>query len=314
MDISSVFTSITMMGIIVLFGALVGSRITITNEAKQLLVAIIVNIALPAIILNGVFNTEIDDRLLQNILLIFLLSVFINIIGFTTGWFSGRLLGFSSSDAKSIGVIAGLGNSGFIGIPLCAELFGPIGGLLAAIFDAGLDVVVFSFVILMLQQEQRFSIKRFKTLLNIPFIAIVTGLTIAIIGLEPPVIAKNLAGFLSSLAAPLAMIYIGLLIPEFFRKERKVRFKFVSISLVYKLFIFPLVMIPIIKILPIDTMIQQVCYVLVTMPTIMLAPVILAKYSKNDQAEDVGAIATIYSTVLSLATIPFILYIANSLI
>ncbi len=311
MDITSVFTSISMMGIIVFFGALLGRKLTITDEAKQLLVGIIVNIAIPAIILNGVFNTDIDEALLGNILLIFFLSICINIFGFTSGWFAGRLVGLMSNDARKMGVLAGLGNSGFIGIPLCAELFGPMGGLLAAIFDAGLDVVVFSFVVIMLQQGEGFSINRLKALLNIPFFAIIIGLTIATVGLEPPVIAKNLAGFLSSLAAPLAMIYIGLLIPEFFGKKKKVRTQIVSVSLFVKLLILPLVMIPIIKWLPIDEMIKQVTYVLVTMPTIMMAPVILARYAEDEEA---GVMATIYSTIASLATIPFVLYIAHSFI
>ncbi len=310
MDITSVFSSIGMMGIIVCFGVLIGMKLKITNDAKQLLVTIIVNVALPAIILNGVFNTEIDDALLGNIMLIFLISIIVNTIGFSLGWFTGRLFGFYSLEAKKLGVLAGLGNSGFIGIPLCAQLFGPMGGLLAAIFDAGLDVVVFSFIVLILQQGKDFSFRNFKALLNIPFFAIITGLSIAVIGFDPPVVAKNLAAFLSSLAAPLAMIYIGLLIPEFFRKKKKIRVKFVSVSLVMKLLVFPLVMIMIIQMLPLDDMMKQVTFVLVAMPTIMLAPVLLARYA-ND--EDAGVMATIYSTIFSLGTIPLILYVANAM-
>lgn len=310
-DISSVFISISMMGIIVFFGMLIGRKVKVTNEAKQLLVVIIVNVALPAIIFNGIFNTEIDDDLFGNIMVIFLISLGVNAIGFLLSWFTGRLFGLQSMEARKLGVLAGLGNSGFIGIPLCAQLFGPVGGLLAAIFDAGLDVVVFSFVIMMLQQDKGFSFRNFKALINIPFIAIITGLTIAMVGYDPPVIAKNLASFLSSIAAPLAMIYIGLLIPEFFRKKKKIPVKFVSISLVMKLLVFPLIMIAILQALPLDTIMKEVTFVLVAMPTIMLAPVLLSRYA-ND--EDLGVMTTIYSTIFSLGTIPLILYIASYLL
>ena len=66
------------------------------------------------------------------------------------------LFGFRSLKARKMAILAGIGNTGFIGIPLCAQIFGPTGGLLAAIFDAGLDVVVFTLVIMFLQQGEKF--------------------------------------------------------------------------------------------------------------------------------------------------------------
>lgn len=297
-----------MMGIIVLLGALVGRRLSITDEAKQLLMMIIINLAVPAIIFNGIFSTEIDDALLGSIITIFCISVVVNILGIVFGLVAARLTGFKSMEAKKIAVLAGLGNSGFIGIPLCAQLFGPVGGLLAAIFDAGLDVVVFSVVIMMLQQGAGFSIRQFKSLINVPFIAIITGIIVAIIGVEPPIIIKDLAAFLSSIAAPLAMIYIGILIPDFLREKKKTPFKFISVSLVVKLIIFPLAMIAVIQLFPLDEIMKKVIFVLVAMPTIMMAPVLLSRYA-ND--EDAGVMTTIYSTILSLITIPVIVYISN---
>ncbi|NEU30889.1 auxin efflux carrier [bacterium LRH843] len=311
MDITSVFTSIGMMGIVVCFGVLIGRKLEITQEAKQLLMMIIVNVAVPAIILNGVFNTDITDALLGNMIAIFFISIALNLtaLGLCLGF--AYLLGFRSIEAKKFAILAGLGNSGFIGIPLCAQLFGPIGGLLAAIFDAGLDVVVFSIVIMMLQHGKGFSIRNFKALINIPFCAIIIGLTIAMVGFEPPTIAKNLASFLSSTAAPLAMIYIGLLIPDFFRKRKKIPLKFLSNALVMKLLIFPLIMIAIFHSLPLTVLIKEVLFVLVAMPTVMLAPVLLSRYA-ND--EDTGVMTTVYSTLFSLLTIPIILYIASFLL
>ncbi|MCM3714566.1 AEC family transporter [Alkalihalobacillus oceani] len=310
MNMMSVVTSISMLGFVVVLGMLIGARITITQDAKKLLMIIIINIAIPAVILNGIFNTKIDDGLLGMMLTIFLLSIALNIFCLALSWGGAHLFGFRSIKAKKFAVLAGIGNSGFIGIPLCSELFGPTGGLLAGIFDAGLDVVVFSIVVIMLQEGNGFSLKRMKTLINLPFLAVVTGFVIALIGFEPPVIAKNLAAFLASLAAPLAMIYIGLLIPEFFRKKINIPVKFVSLSLVMKLLLIPLLTIALLSFFPLPEMVRKVTYVLLAMPTITLAPVLLARYT-ND--ETTGLMATIYSTVFSLLTIPFILYVVNAL-
>lgn len=310
MDISIIFTSVSMMAIIIFFGILIGGKLSINFEAKQLLMTIIINIAVPAIIFNGIFNTEITDELMANMLTIFFISIALNIIGIGLGWVVAHLFGFRSLKARKIAILAGLGNTGFIGIPLCAQIFGPVGGLLAAIFDAGLDVVVFSVAIILLQQGKSFSVYNLKAIINIPIVAIIVGIVIAVIGFEPPSMIKDLAALLASLAAPLAMIYVGLLIPGFFQQKKKIPFRFVSISLVMKLLFFPIVMIVFLQALPLANELKQVAFIQVSMPTFMLATVLFARYA-ND--EDTAVMTTVYSTLLSLLTIPLIAYLTSVL-
>ncbi|MCM3713800.1 AEC family transporter [Halalkalibacter oceani] len=311
MDITIILTSISLMAIIILIGVLIGSRLAVTLEAKQLLMTIIVNVAVPAIIFNGIFNTEITNELLADMLTIFLLSVSLNTIGILLGWGAAYLFGFRSLEAKKLAVLAGIGNTGFIGIPLCAQIFGPVGGLLAAIFDSALDVVTFSLVIMLLQQGRVFSFRQLKALVNIPFIAIMIGLTMAMINYQPPAVAKDLAGFLANLAAPLAMIYIGLLIPGFLRnKQRKVAARFVTASVTMKLVVIPLVLIGLLQTLSISDLLKQITYIQVAMPTFMLATVLIARYTNDEES---AVVTTVYSTLLSLVSIPVVIYIANLL-
>ncbi|TWI58083.1 AEC family transporter [Halalkalibacter nanhaiisediminis] len=303
--------SVSMMAIIILFGMLIGRRLEINFEAKRLLMMIIINIAVPAIIFNGIFNTKISDELLGNMLAIFIISIVLNMIGIGLGWLVARLFGFRSLKARKIAILAGIGNTGFIGIPLCAQIFGPTGGLLAAIFDAGLDVVVFTLVIMLLQQGEALSLRQFKAVFNIPVMAIMAGIIIAVIGYEPPMIAKELTATLANLAAPLAMIYVGLLIPNFYKQKKKTSLRFVSIPLVMKLLVFPFMMIALLQVLPLTSEVKQVAFIQVSMPTFMLATVLFARYADD---EDTAVMTTVYSTLLSLLTIPFIAYVVSVLI
>ena len=86
MDISTIFISVSVMALIIFLGILIGSKLKFNYEAKQLLMMIIINIAVPAIIFNGIFNTEISNELLGNMLAIFIISIVLNIIGVGLGW------------------------------------------------------------------------------------------------------------------------------------------------------------------------------------------------------------------------------------
>ncbi|MDQ0221151.1 hypothetical protein ELQ35_10695 [Peribacillus cavernae] len=308
MQITTVLSSVTIMAIIILFGTIIALTGKVTDESKQLLVMIIINVAVPAVILNGVFTTDINAELISKIVAIFVISIIFNAIGIGLGWISAILFGFRTMKAKKLAILAGLGNTGFIGIPVCITLFGPTGGLLAAIYDAGLDVIVFTLVTMLLKEE-KLSLKSFKELVNIPIAAVIIGISTAIIGYEPPAVFKNLASILAGLAAPLAMLYIGLLIPAFFREKKKVPVRFVSVSLLMKLLIIPLILIAILQIIPVTNDLKLIALIQVSMPTFTLATVLFARYAKD---EDTAVATTVYSTIFSLLTIPLIAFIGYS--
>lgn len=304
-DMSTLLSSFGIMTIIILLGFIIARKYKVTAESKQLLIIIIIHIAVPSIILNGIFNTDMNGTTLAKMFMIFLLSIMFNTVGILLGWFSAVIFRFRAIKAKKIAILSGLGNTGFIGIPLCERLFGPEGGLLAAIYDAGLDVVAFTLVIVLLQKNEKFSFRSFKAIMNMPIAAIMIGVSIAIIGYQPPLLIKHLTSTLANLAAPLAMIYIGLLIPEFLKEKKKIPVRFVSLSLIMKLFIIPLLFIMILQIMPIAVEVKNVVSIQVSMPTFMLATVLFAKYA-ND--EETAVMITIYSTILSLITVPLIVY------
>ncbi|OIK10316.1 AEC family transporter [Bacillus sp. MUM 13] len=308
MDISAVLSAVSMMAIIILFGVIVGITFAVTEESKHLLTIIILNIALPSIILNGIFTIEINDQLLSKMITLFLLSILFNTVGIGLGWMCAIVFGFRSVKSRKLAILAGLGNTGFIGIPVCTSLFGPSGGLLAAIFDAGLDVIVFTLVTVLLNKQGKFSLRSLKALLNLPIFAIVVGLTTAMIGYKPPILVKNLAAALANLAAPLAMLYIGLLISAFFKEKKELPIRFISISLLMKLLVFPLIMLAVLQWIPIANDLKLIALVEVSMPTFMIAAVLFARYGHD---EGTAVMATVYSTMLSLLTIPLISYMAS---
>ncbi|GEN35382.1 AEC family transporter [Aneurinibacillus danicus] len=301
MEIETVVSSILTMAAMILIGGLLSCRMPFTLERRQLLIAIIINVAMPCIILNGVFQTEIDANFLTLVLLIFLSSILINFFGVFLGWMAARAMHVTPDKAKEIALLSGLGNTGFIGIPLCAALFGPKGALLAAIFDAGLDFTIWTLGVMMLQGQRGFNFRSLKALINIPMISIFIGMLVAVFNVTPPKSVANLAETLANLASPLAMMYIGMLIPSMAKKKRTTALHHLSMPLIMKLLIFPVTIALLLHLLSLPLEVAQIIIVQSTMPSLTLASILFARYSRD---EEYGATMTVFSTLASITTIP----------
>ncbi|WP_147803770.1 AEC family transporter [Alkalicoccus halolimnae] len=310
MEVAVVATAITVMGIMVALGVLVASQIHITRETKQLLVIVVLNIAVPSVILNGVFNTDVSDQLLRQVAVIFVLSIIFHLAAIGAALIFARIAGFKSDFAKRMTILAALGNTGFIGIPLCATIFGPTGGLLAAIFDAGLDFVIFTVGLYLLQSGRTFRLSQLKSLLNLPLAAVIVGISSAFLELEPPAVLRQLVELLSGLAAPLAMLYIGILLQQLLKRTGFRVFPQIWFPLTVRLLLIPAVTLAVLPFLPLEELTRNVVIVLSGMPTFMLAAILFSRYTDE---EDTAVMTISFSTILSLVTIPLIAYAATFL-
>lgn len=311
MEIQTLLQSILIMAVIIGIGSLIGYRQPLTADSRQLVITIIINVAMPCIILDGIFQTPIDSHILTQIFAIFLVSILLNCLGILLGWAGARTLPLPEKKRREIAILSGLGNTGFIGLPLCAALFGPKGALLAAVFDAGVDFVMWTVAVMMLQEKGSFSLKGLKTLVNIPMIAIVVGLGSAMFGLTPAEPVKQLFGTLAKLASPLAMMYIGMLLPLFLRNKPQVSLPILGMPLVFKLFVFPMLAAFLLSLFSMDAEISSITLIQVAMPTLTMASILFGRYAAD---EEMGAMTTVCSTLLALVSIPAVVIMGNWLL
>ncbi|MFY0542575.1 AEC family transporter [Brevibacillus sp. H7] len=307
-EITTLLTSVFIMAVIVGIGCLLGLRHPLTADSRQLMIAMIVNVGMPCIILDGVFQTTIDGRLMTQIFVIFGVSVLFNCLGIFLGWLGAGAMKMPDKKRREMAILSGLGNTGFIGLPLCAALFGPKGALLAAVFDAGLDFTIWTVGVMMLQDKWAFSLKGLKAMVNIPMIAIVSGLVVAALGLTPPDAVKHLTGTLAKIASPLAMMYVGMLLPGLLKNKRRVSLPQLGLPLSLKLFVFPLVAALLLSLFAIDDDITRIAMIQVAMPTIALASILFARYAAD---EEMGAMTTVFSTLLGILTIPAVILVGS---
>lgn len=292
-------------------GILVARTFTFNHDTRELLLSLIVNIAMPSIILSSVFNADLNNISFKLIVIVFVFSITINILGIGIGWVSSKFLSFTKGKAEEIALLSGLGNTGFIGIPLCAVLLGPEAALFAAIFDAGVDLVLWTLGVMILQEDKEFTLQSFKKMISIPTVAIIAGLFITYTGYNPPLLIVDLMDQLAGLAVPLAMLYIGFIISnvEFSGVSHSILIMWLPILI--KLILLPLLVLVFVYFIPLNTYIINVILIQAMMPSLTLASVLFSKYACDS---DFGAITTASATLVSLITIPSFIYLINAFI
>ena len=310
MEIAVVIQSIAVISLMIIIGALLAKTFVFSEDTRSVFISLIVNVAMPCIILSSIFNVQMDENTFNTIIFVFFLSILINVMGIALGWLLAFVFYRNSTKKKEMALLSGLGNTGFIGIPLCAILLGPEGALYAAIFDAGVDFTIWTVGVFMLQKNNFFTVKTLKSMVNIPLIAIAVGLTASYFHFNPPLLLKSLVDQLAALAAPLAMFYIGILVMALHEsKVKQANGSKVLLPIFVKLIILPGLVALLIGYLSLEMTIVKAVLIQSMMPTLTLASILFAKYSAD---EEIGAITTVLSTLFALITIPLMIYLMNS--
>lgn len=311
MELNIVFYSITLIAIMIAVGAILAKSFPFNDDTRKVFISIIVNIAMPCIILSSIFAVEMNNETFKKIMLVFLISILINMLGIGIGWLMAIVFHRKSKRVREIAILSGLGNTGFIGIPLCALLFGPEGALYAAIFDAGVDFTIWTVGVLMLKKSNLSIMESFKMMINIPNIAIVFGLSMSYFQWQLPTMLVDLTNKFAALASPLAMFYIGILIMTLKQSQIKTIGNKVWLPISIKLIILPVLAAAILFTIGLENLILQTILIQTMMPTLTLASILFAKYSAD---EEFGAFTTVLSTILAILTIPFMVFVLNHLV
>ncbi|MFP3389525.1 AEC family transporter [Brevibacillus sp. SIMBA_040] len=305
---SLVFQSILIISCMIIIGAILTKTFSFNEYTRKMFISLIVNVAMPCIILSSIFHVEMNAGTFRLIAIVFGLSIVINLVGIGVGWGFAQLFHGTSTKKRELALLSGLGNTGFIGIPLCATIIGPEGGLFAAIFDAGVDFTIWTVGVIILQKEKRITLGTLKSMVNIPTAAIVAGLFIAFYQVKTPEIVIRLTDQLADLAAPLAMFYIGALIMTLKRDKVRETGQESWIPIVVKLIFMPLLVASLLPYFSLKMEIAQTILIQSMMPTLTLASILFAKYSAD---EEMGTLTTVLSTIISVITIPLMFFLVH---
>lgn len=270
-----------------------------SNDAEKLN-KIVINIGLPCLIFNALYAADISS--LQSLTILTLTTLISSLI---IGIITYLILKFLRLDKKiiwSMVIVVVLGNTGFLGYPICQGIYG-VEGLVRAVFcDLATSItfiIVSSILVLIFGGSFKAAIKKIVTFL--PLWAMILGIVFNFLSLPITEVGSTAITYLSGLTIPIIMISLGLSLNL---KGFKSNFKEVIGISTIKLILYPLVALCILNLLSVSGLIFNISLIEAAMPSAMLGLVIAINFKLD---VDLTADCIFTNTLISLATIPIFL-------
>lgn len=260
---------------------------------------LIINLCCPAMMLSGVLTAPAMSgyELIESgiaVVVIYLLLI-------AVGAVLGPLLRIPKDKRRYYSLMTVFGNVGFIGYPVINAVIGPEGMGYAALFNLGFNLLIFTYGITMLNQEQSGEKKRvnWKKLINVGTVSGVVAILLLLLRPEAPAPILNCLNYIGSLMTFLSVAIIGhslanIPLKSVFRGSK------VYLFIALRYLALPIVLGIVLKLLVQNQQLANVLLLLLAMPAAN-TPLMMAQQSGQETETLTRGI--VVSTVLSVVTI-----------
>lgn len=214
MDISVVLESIVALFIMILVGVYARRKNIITEEMNKGLVNILIQIALPFMILSSFLHTY-DSSIKENVVKTIYYSLGAYILMAVVSYL---LLWPIKNGKKTILHFANVFvNTGYVGFPILNSMYGPEGVVYGSIFNMFFVLFLWTYGIILF--KGRLMISELKTelrkvLLNPSILAVCVGLLVMFFNVKLPGAITSASRGIGNLTGPLSMIIIGCILSK----------------------------------------------------------------------------------------------------
>ena len=295
------FNQILMMFLLMLIGVWLFRSKRLSLEGSRSVGNILLYTVIPAVVIKA-YLTDINEDKLRGLLVSLGLSLLALLLAMTVSY-----LCFKKKRIENFG--AAFCNAGFIGIPLISMLFGDGAVFYISAFVALINIFQWTYgVYIMTGSQQAISLK--KIIFNPILMSFLIGLIIFLFQIPIPKTLVSCIHSIAGLNAPLAMFSLGTYLAQISLKD------LFSSKVAYLASAARLILIPLLTIIIFSLVPQQ--YDLIKMSIFIAAatPVgsnvaIFAQLHGQDYQQAVKDVCL--STMLSLATLPLMLLVAQTI-
>lgn len=300
--VNLVLKSVISLFLIMLVGVYGSKRNIITGEINKALINILIEIALPFMILASFIFTY-DETIKLNVLKTFIYSPIAYII---MAAISGILLIPIKKDKRTILHFSNIfTNTGYIGFPILNAMYGAEAVIYGSVFNMFFVISIWTYgIFLFTGSIERENLKNelLKILLNPSILAVALGIIIMIFDIVIPKLLLNTISSLGNITGPLSMIIVGATLAKI---EFKNKLKDWSIyyGIATRLIIMPLVIYLISLIIRDRGIVSNTVIVMSAMPAAAMTSILAEKYELE---AEYAATMVLMTTVFALLTIPFL--------
>lgn len=291
------------MFLLMLFGLLLSRLGAITEQGSKDMANILLYAVIPCVIVRS-YITEYSAQKLYALGISAVIAVVAFIVTIAVAWIAfgmrHRIENFSTA----------FGNAGFIGIPLVTSVFGAEAAFYVVAFSSMLNLLQWTYGIVIISGNPK-TINVKKVFVNPVFISMMVGLVLFLTGFTLPSIVGNTIGLIADANTPLAMLVLGFYLSQVKPRELFCGAKLYLVAAL-RLFVIPLL--TALAFLPLPFARGEVALItLVAAATpVATSTGIFAQKFGQDYRSAVTQVC--FSTIVSVASIPIVIWIAERLL
>lgn len=304
MNLSGLLAKMLMLFIFLCIGILCSKTKIIDEHGSKVINKVVLYICTPAMTIYSVLADR-PDFSVGDILLLLVYAIAFNLLALLLGWGGSRLFCRSREVRGTFHLVSSFGNVAFMGYPVVSAVFGNSAIFIASVCTMPFNLFLYSIGGQLVSGEKEKGIPWRKALLNPAMISTIIALVLFFLNVSLPVVLTDTIGYLANMVVPLSMIVIGSSLGRMNARAVFLRWEYYAVSLC-KLVVFPLTLFFLFRLFVQDEMILGLLFILALMPSAAMTSVLSAEYGGDSDFAN-GSI--FISTVLSLATVPLLLYL-----
>ena len=269
-------------------------------EANKVLSRLTVNVAMSAMIVDSIVNTDISlsasaalelaGSLAAYYVVLFLLSILF-----------GRVFTRGRPDSGVYQFMVLFGNIGFLGFPLISSLFGEGALFYAALYNIPFNILIYTYgAVLISGRRDADSLK--KTLRSVPVLAALASLVLLVLQVRLPAFLSDAVGYLGAMTVPGAMLVVGSSLANLPGRALLKEWRVYALA-AFTLLLRPLAVWAVLRLFLHDPLILGVAVVLAAVPAAANTTVLGIEHGSNEALASFGVFLT---TLLSMLTMPLV--------
>lgn len=305
MDIMVIINQMIQLFIVITLGYLLNRMGIFDQTLNKKLTTLILNVTMPAMILNSVLANE-NTASLNEIMMVFIVAIVVFTVLPIISFGLVKVMKIPKEKQGLYMFMTVFSNIGFMGFPVMQAIFGNEAVFYTAIFNMGFNLLVFSLGIIMMNYGSENKVElNVKNVLTPGVIASFIALIIYFTKFTFPMVIVNTCGMIGDMTTPIAMLLIGSTLANMPIKEVFNDIRIYPYTLI-KQIIIPIIAFPILQFFITDTYLLGITFIMIAMPVANSAVLFATEYGGDVKS---AAKTVFLTTLVSVVTIPALVYL-----
>ncbi len=303
----TVINQIIVLFSLILVGYIVKKLKVVSDDFQAGIAPLIMNVTLPAFILSSM-NFQFSLETLRSSGLLVAISFAMYGVAFIVSKLYSKVVPNSPRQRAVIEYAIMFSNSGYMGYPVVAQLFGERGVFYAAIYNLSFSILIWTYGVDLLTGSKNANMplkQRLLALINPGLIAVVLGFVLFLFNLSLPAPIYSLLAMIGGTTTPLSMMFIGFILTEIKASAIFKNVQLLAVSAI-RLVVLPALTYLILASLGFTGLTLYIPVVIVGMPVAVNVAIFASRYQADYR---LGSLLIFTSTLLSVITVPIMMLI-----